>query len=869
MKNKINLIALLAISAGLYACGSGSGTSSTTQTTGFQGGEYGPIPVNMYDNLLARKLKPSSLNEKSLQGAGVSADTAAATGVMAAVFPPAAVVLGPISAISGLVAADQVAAQINQINNELNYQESQIQQIYMILNDSYNYFVTQSKVANVNVFSANYKSWYNNLVGPSLFYGYGETKRQVSPIDNSNMTAYYQQYVSEFLTSPPSGPTSANNPNVTNYLESVAINTAVMSNIAEVINGFGTTNNAQNAITNASMTVTIQGSNNQSITLESSTASLTYGLLTSAQKVLQSAIPTVNSPNPNFINVAESYNNFVNSVYLENISVLQAMYTIEATNNYLNYLNYMATKTGIPLTQICPLEGISSEPNAIQNSARFYVAGSTGASSNYSSCNTAATSVYYPSNSFNPAQYSTLSYTNAESALILAQQQLTQLYTRRINMLYQQTMQFIYSDYAYPNQAINYINGENALSSSMQTIINSTQQLKLIESTIPGLSMISGNWVNSVDLYQYPITNLDVSRTNISNGLTVQESANSNIFPVIPTINNSNYPTVYQNIQSGYYDGESISVYNNYLSVNSRENPFYFAGYCGIESIGGYSAVESGLSFIGNTALYCNNWSGSIMANSSTLNSNLNIESFPALQNLIATPYLLNYGGCYYYFNFVNKNKYTYLPYSGMTCPSLPDNAYNNSNYAWYGMANNTQDSYAYYVAATSDSNNFTLLASSTYNSNTTGFNLGSGEFYTTGSGTGFSLNDGGFTYSGNISKAGAFSHSALLQVTLPNGYNFPFYVISYMAIEDPQKNTNINTYSSPICPSVLGITPSGISSCTQQSLGNGGLTVTTIDGNTYYLNVLQPTDGQEMQYGFFQISTTAQTACNTSNNNC
>ena len=178
-RNKINLIAILAMGAALFACSSGGSSSgSSTPVMGFQGGDYGPITVNMYDNLLAGKIKPSNLDGKSLKGAGAAADTAAATGVMAAVFPPAAVVLGPISAISGLVAADQVAAQINQINNELNYQESQIQQIYGIMFASYNYIVNKAQASYVSNFEGFYGNWINSLVSPSFFYGYGQTQKR-------------------------------------------------------------------------------------------------------------------------------------------------------------------------------------------------------------------------------------------------------------------------------------------------------------------------------------------------------------------------------------------------------------------------------------------------------------------------------------------------------------------------------------------------------------------------------------------------------------------------------------------------------------------------------------------------------------------
>ena len=859
MKNKISLAALIAISAGLFACSSGGSSSSSTPTIGFQGGEYGPISINMYDNLLAGKVKPSSLNGKSLQGAGAAADTAAATGVMAAVFPPAAVVLGPISAISGLVAADQVAAQINQINNELNYQESQIQQIYGILDAAYNYFKKKTQASDFSNLNNNYIAWYNTLVAPSLFYGYGQPEDQTSPVKNTPFKGYYQGYINYLMPNQLPGSTISVNPTVTNYLESIATNTSgtgvgSMVGIANYINTF-LNMDFQATIANASMTVTLTSPNNQSVTIESTTASSTYTLLSSAQQALQSAVPTIDNPDPEFVALAESYNYFVNSVYLTNVSVLQSMYAVEATNNYLNYLNYMATESGGALAQICPLEGTtSSQFNAIYSTVRFYVTGSSEPNINNGNCGSATTTAYYPGNNYVPESALPLSYQNAESAFIFAQQQLTQLYARRINMLYQLTMPFIYSDHGYPNQGINLVNNESSLSSNMQSIIASTAQLKLIESDMPGVAMIGGNWTKSFDLYQYPITNLDASRQNISNGVEKQINVNPYTFPVIPKINDTNYPTVYQNIQIGYYDGESISVYNGSLSVASPTNPFNFAEYCWVNSIGDYQAVESGLSAISG-AIFCNNWSGSVMANNTTLSANLNIESVPNMIPVMYDPLYINYGGTYY----ENTSSSEYCANDDLIpCLNLE---FSGSYNQWFRMANENYDSYTYYVATSSLSTNFTLLASS---NSTPGFNLGSGEFYTTGSGTGFQLEDGGFGGTG----LDIFTHSALLQVTLPNGYNLPVYIFTYMPNNTSSKHNVPPSYSSPVCPASLGVIVPGIKSCSQQNAGNGGLQIETTDNSVYYLNVLQPSDGQGYQYGYFQVNTTPQTACN-SNNPC
>ncbi len=243
------------------------------------------------------------------------------------------------------------------------------------------------------------------------------------------------------------------------------------------------------------------------------------------------------------------------------------------------------------------------------------------------------------------------------------------------------------------------------------------------------------------------------------------------------------------------------------------------------------------------------------MANNTTLSANLNIESVPNMIPVMYDPLYINYGGTYY----ENTSSSEYCANDDLIpCLNLE---FSGSYNQWFRMANENYDSYTYYVATSSLSTNFTLLASS---NSTPGFNLGSGEFYTTGSGTGFQLEDGGFGGTG----LDIFTHSALLQVTLPNGYNLPVYIFTYMPNNTSSKHNVPPSYSSPVCPASLGVIVPGIKSCSQQNAGNGGLQIETTDNSVYYLNVLQPSDGQGYQYGYFQVNTTPQTACN-SNNPC
>jgi hypothetical protein len=409
--------------------------------------------------------------------------------------------------------------------------------------------------------------------------------------------------------------------------------------------------------------------------------------------------------------IIESYNQLVNAVYLANVSTLQAAYAIDATNNYLNYVNYLAAsaESSIALAQICPLEGGSPTPDNSYNTINFYVRSPLSTCSNGQS-----TTLYYPngySNGDGPV-YVALTPQNAESAFVFAQEQLTNLYARRINLLYTQMISYLYSDPAYPKQGINLVYGETALSSNMTTIIESPTAVKTLSSTFG--QVIGGAWNQDANLYQYPITNLDISLSKVESYINQQLQQNSNQYPVMPPINNSNYLPVYQNIQNGYYDGQSIAAYNNTMSA--ANSVFDFTQYC--------ETADNELFFWSNgSQLACNTWS-------------------------IADIYSIGYNSGQSSFNFQLANGV--IPTPGFI-PSEGNFSVMGGNFQVAGHEKN-----GYHIYNNSNS----IVPVSAWQ-----LINGNNNFYNQSTATQLSLYDGG--YSGN----GQY-HTAGIQVTLPNGFN-------------------------------------------------------------------------------------------------
>lgn len=774
----------------LSACSTGSNNQSPKEV-GFEGGDYGPIPINLYNPLLAHKPDPYTNNRQLINGAGTATDTAATAAVIASIFPPGAVVFGIISVVSGLIAANQVAAQINQISNELSYQETQIQGIYSILDNTYNQVYNLTMTIEKQKLEAEYNNWFNNIFTPSLFYGYGKSTSNIIGLNNQNVTnPWYQGYMNIVMENNPSiNDMTTSSESIVTILQNVSYNNNSMTSLNTYSQN--NTSNFLNVINAASLSATTTNPTNTVLIIEpvsltnNNTGNASVQILLAAESALQVILPKAGTiTSNNYMLAVESYNQLINSVYLSNLSVLQSLYTVEATNNYLNYLNFVAAnESNIALNQICPLEANGDTTNVF-NTINFYAGGA-------SSCNGQSATVFYP-NGYNISAinntYNPLTPQNAESAFVYAQQQLTNLYARRVNILYQQTMKFIYSDHQYPQQGINYPANQQSLSPEISSIIESTPQVKFMSNPIQNYSMLGGNWVNTSNIYQYPITNIDITNSSIESSIKTQLQINPNVYPVIPVINSNNYPTIYQNINTGYYDGESIAVYNNQLSAN--QTPFYFTQSC---------TIHNGIYYwsAGNR-LICMTWS-------------------------IASNYSINFN--------TNNNSYNFQLYNG----SIPDLGWlptKDSGGVYYLLG-------GYFNVASSDQD-YHIYYNSNSIVNSSAFNLinGNGNFFVNDN----SLYDGGFY------KSGSNYHTAAMQVTLPNNFNFPFYILgkgtnssasAYASLQlaCPAANNNPTTtsgYQNMLIPSIVSCNASG----TNGNNGSSIINFTLSDGISYRLEL-------------------------------
>ena len=723
---------------------------------------------------------------------GALSTTWAEAGVIANLNPYAAVAYKTANIFIGAFANPKPVASTNQIYGE-----------ELAISDQIN--TLQAQFTNDQNVVYN---WYLDQLKSNLNSAASNYKSQIT-----NVNTLYNQYLHGVLFANPSA-----NPPTVDSLESVP--TAGVDYYYN--NLFGSTINNANFqtlmtnLSNSSCANALPATNWQNVANGSSKISGSMAMtlsstnvssnLVSLLKDLQAElVSNINQPGQagkNIIPLISQYNQTLEYIYFNTLLTLNQMYVMEASGNYFQW-NNGNSDTNFAHAGKMPIQDC-------------------------------------PMSTYNGAEPNNPNFTSSQAFL-------TQLYADRINSLYKTITHYIISDVPIVTLT--------ALQQGYEGILNGTTPAKTLYNPANEQSIVGGWQANGL-LYQESTLLayndcIDAMRTNTR-------------------LNSNNCPSLVPNMNNGYYDSESIFAYvvsngqynlvgqpNPITSVPSQPAtvPFNFGSYCNTESGSSASLTNSATT---SPDLVCKNWSGPLMANANTVNANV---SYPVPLGTVAPlyqPWYITVNDCELKFSGENvdgtsDNPIHEIKYTSSCFPkneALEEPMNNSAQNYWYDMAHNYKNSYTYYVASSSlGSNNFTLLAASTQNGGTPSFNYGNGEFYTSGSGTSFELMDGGFN------PNDAYTHSALLQVTLPNGYNLPFYVFSYIT----GGNTH-ETFSSPLCPNIfMGSNPPGISACSQQSSGNGGFKVTTADGNSYYLNVLQPSSGQGMQYGYLQIAYSAQ----------
>ena len=285
------------------------------------------------------------------------------------------------------------------------------------------------------------------------------------------------------------------------------------------------------------------------------------------------------------VKVLDAYNENISNTYYQNSLALQMLYTIEATSNYMNYLNYIdaCIEKKTKLTQI---QGWETEDTI--NVIVF----------NESNCS---------KNSV-----------DAGNELARIQQNLTHLYAARFNILFKHTMSYIISDPLMPNQS--YVpppKNDNMDITGTQAVPFLPQKDLYTTMRTDTLSPIGLNLPPSVNGRLIP------SREIIDNGGAFYQ------YPGIKQFYSCQYPSndVSQcvsafprfNGQTPYYDGlriraltPDITRYNGSRETSTLE----LADDCGVDTIGKGSSAADRQKFVGpvywqsGNTIVCKSWSG-------------------------------------------------------------------------------------------------------------------------------------------------------------------------------------------------------------------------------------------------------------------
>jgi hypothetical protein len=781
---------------------------------------------------------------RSTAGSGaVSGDIAATTGVLAILCPEAAPVLGPISVISQWVNGNQVAAQISTINTQLAYQQQEIntlQQDVATGNQMYLDLVALTSKENACGALQNWVTLQQQIYTPTLRLpsstGCGGTFSNASSTSSLGYNFFYESIGVGPATSTPStvtlGQSAASSSGqmpilaalaTSNALGSGGITTAAanlsMSEASSYSPTSGLSTNLADQIMNARGGIQSLGTKATSTfpgttTLANTTAALLIGAY---QNFLATALPVQGTAGTNLVTSIAAWNELVMSVYQQNLMALNWLYEVEAMTNYMNFYNWNQYVTGqicgmatVPSWATCPTPNSPPVLQQIQPwESAFPVSFSVTSATIGASGETtfAALGLTCPGGSCAqplPAANSTATsnpFTLTQQYFLQAQQNLAILYAQRVNFLYQGVMNFIISDpllstqaytapppsttipgatapVTYPDQATLYtpipaanlgaITGGTSVPSQ---VVPGWNVIGIATGQNPTVPATSSGGV----LYQYPGVNQLYSCTGAS-GLTRNASAQE-------IVNLANCATPFPSTGGGYYDGVNMQAYAPNGSVP--------AGAVLTNSTNGWASTATGT--LDSPSIFLWAW-------------------------LIPT----TWGGT----NLVNDTmagSTTGPPAFGVPCISSSDECLG----YWFRLP--TTGFYSFDVAPGSLSTNFLLIASSSSSSPYYGY--GSGNFYASGSGSSWQLKDGGL-YQPNLDESEWPDHIALLQVTLPNGYNLPFYMVTAELFLGPS--------STPVCTGMMSVNawPPGLTNCWQQNVGNGGIGVQTADGAIYYVNL-------------------------------
>ncbi len=314
---------------------------------------------------------------------------AAADGVIASFVAEASPVIGPINAVAKIISSWSTASKIAQLTQELAAQQAEINDIESELNLADNVFyafVQTVEQGFAAVWIALYDDSFNAIQGTDGAY--------LAFLGTLGVPSSTGQW--------PTGMTYqslATSPKVMNDLNTVAIAnvTSYMQHLQDLSTAVVPLDCADcyRTVTAAVLTTGTSVGSNTSATLQ---------LYDALYQQLRAALPQNNGKaTSNLAPLMEAYNQEIMSIYQQNVTALQEAYTIEAVQNYLNYVNGQTSGGNL---QIGAAEG---SPSLLYS----YGGGSAQAE---------------------------------QQALADAQEQVAYLYAARINVLFGSTMKYIVSD---------------------------------------------------------------------------------------------------------------------------------------------------------------------------------------------------------------------------------------------------------------------------------------------------------------------------------------------------------------------------------------------------------------------------------------
>jgi len=489
-------------------------------------------------------------------------------------------------------------------------------------------------------------------------------------------------------------------------------------------------------------------------------------------------------------------------IYQQSAYALQSAYILESTTNMLNFVNF--TASCFDKNETVSLEQIGSwEDAATQNITKETTFNALGC-----------------------ASYTTLE--NAKIDFKNKQIALSKLYAARFNALYKNAMQYIISDSPMPTQKYT-APTDNQKPQSEITVTLSNEMLSNPINNSNGGQRVPINYVRSNlqgVFYQYQNIN------NIYGCIDKQmfgydyNSSESNVSA-------KTCSSAFPDTNESFYDGKSLQVYvpensGSFVLSNRLDMGFCSVSQPMLEGVI-YTTDTDDTYIYNNNTLWCRKPFGPKLTSLLTKSSNW----APAFSNYVCYGIELN-----------SDDKSTDLFPDTDSCPAGGTSGLQCYNDKEYGGSCNA-DIYAYkkvwlnqdpkyqgvlknYYSTlyASNSNDGTLeLATPKNSSNPTEGNYRVGFFqFASEEGIWNIVSDPYETSSDDSSETNDFQHTALVSITLEDGYIMPFYLVDYQVAKSKKSHSYDTTNMSAMCPNINGSSLPGLTSCEAMGVvSNGG----------------------------------------------